>query len=122
MKFDITSSYANKILVYLFKAGFISVENGFKMNEEKIREYMNKSNNDSGYVDQNVFLLIQDGMETEIVINKERREVEGKDGEESEAESNGSKLIPSEDISTINPSQPSGSSYVKNLCGLRNFL
>lgn len=122
MKFDITSSYANKILVYLFKAGFISVENGFKMNEEKIREYMNKSNNDSGYVDQNVFLLIQDGMETEIVINKERREVEGKDGEESEAESNGSKLIPSEDISTINPSQPSGSSYVKKFMWPEKFL
>ena len=120
MKFDISSSYANKILVYLFKSGFISVENGLKINEEKIRDYMNESNEDSGFIDQND--LPQDDMETEVVINKGRGEVKWKDGGESEAESNGSKPIPSRDISTINPSQPSGSSYVKKFLWPEKFL
>ena len=122
MKFDITSSYANKILVYLFKSGFISVENGFKINEEKIREYMNEGNEDSGIFDQNASFLPQDDMETEVVINKEKREVKWKTGGESEAESNGSKSIPSKDISTINPSQPSGSLYVKKFLWPEKFL
>ena len=52
LKFGIKSSYANKMLVYLFKADFLSVESGFKINVEKIREYINNSRNNSGFVEQ----------------------------------------------------------------------
>jgi len=83
---------------------------------------MNESNDDSGFIDQNESLLPQYDMETEIVINKERREEKWKDGEESEAESDRSKSKPSEDISTIRPSQPSGSSYIKKFLWPEKFL
>ena len=52
LKFGKKSSYANKMLFYLFKADFLSVENGFKINLEKIREYINNSRNNSGFVEQ----------------------------------------------------------------------
>ena len=83
---------------------------------------MNEGNEDSGIFDQNASFLPQDDMETEVVINKEKREVKWKTGGESEAESNGSKSIPSKDISTINPSQPSGSLYVKKFLWPEKFL
>ena len=68
-------TYANKILVYLFKSGFISVVNGFKMNEVKIREFMNENSNDSGFFDQNKSSNLK-GEETKIVLDKNSPEKE----------------------------------------------
>ena len=102
-------TYANKILVYLFKSGFISVVNGFKMNEVKIREFMNENSNDSGFFDQNKSSNLK-GEETEIVLDKNSPEKEWKSENDSGNEVEKSKSKPKGAVLNIHSSQPSGSS------------
>ena len=68
LKFSISSSYANKILVYLFKSGFISVSGGFKMEVEKIRLYTNANDDESGFIENETGLNRDDTEETEISL------------------------------------------------------
>ena len=53
IKFGISSSYANKILVHIFKSGFITLFGGFKMDEEMIRNYTMGTHDDSGFIESN---------------------------------------------------------------------
>ena len=68
LKFCISRSYANKILVYLFKSGFISVSGGFKMEVEKIRLYTNANDDESGFIENETGLNRDDTEETEISL------------------------------------------------------
>ena len=97
-------TYANKILLYLFKSGFISVVNGFK-----IREFMNENSNDSGFFDQNKSSNLK-GEETEIVLDKNSPEKEWKSENDSGNEVEKSKSKPKGAVLNIHSSQPSGSS------------
>ena len=112
LKFGITSSYANKILVYLFKSGFISVTNGFKMNVEKIREYVNENTNDSGFVEKENSSYIDENEEIEFSLGSSNT------GDEPKVESEKSKIP----IELQNSPQPSGSRYKKKFLWPEKFL
>ena len=54
IKFIISTSYANNILVHIFKFGFITLFGGFKMDEEMIRNYTMGPQDDSGFIEDNI--------------------------------------------------------------------
>ena len=58
IKFGISSSYANKILVHIFKSRFITLFGGFKMDEEMIRNYTMGVQDDSGFIEDTIHPIV----------------------------------------------------------------
>ena len=116
LKFGISSSYANKILVHLFKSGFISEADGIKVNVDKIRKFTRTHCDDSGFLDES--------------INKETEELEFALGENIRSSSTTDNNNPKEKIGEenkgktilVDSTQPSTSEYIRKFIWPENFI
>ena len=116
LKFGISSSYANKILVHLFKSGFISEADGIKVNVDKIRKFTRTHCDDSGFLDESIN---KETEELEFALGENIRSLSTTDNnnpEEKIEEENKGKTI------LVDSTQPSTSGYIRKFIWPENFI
>ena len=109
--------------MHLFKSSYILVSEGFKVDVQKIRQYLNSNVDDSGIVEQELSNVQDDTEETEVSLNGFKANTnENKSAERKKFNGNKESVEETGEKTFLDLTKPSTSGYIRKFIWPEQFL